>query len=115
MHRVHHSVARPETDSNYGSCLSLWDRLFGTYVAQPRAGHDRMSIGLESFRTPADQSLWALLMQPFRRELPTRRLLRARRRNRRSTTRPQRNGGPPIQATSAERVPRVTGVTRCSS
>ncbi len=70
MHRVHHSVARLETDSNYGSCLSLWDRLFGTYVAQPRAGHDRMSIGLESFRTPADQSLWALLMQPFRRELP---------------------------------------------
>jgi sterol desaturase/sphingolipid hydroxylase (fatty acid hydroxylase superfamily) len=68
MHRVHHSVLRRETDSNYGSCLSLWDRLFGTYVAQPQAGHDRMTIGLEAFRTPAEQSLWSLLMQPVRRE-----------------------------------------------
>jgi sterol desaturase/sphingolipid hydroxylase (fatty acid hydroxylase superfamily) len=68
MHRVHHSARRQETDSNYGSCLSLWDRLFGTYVAQPQAGHDRMTIGLEAFRTPDEQSLWSLLMQPFRRE-----------------------------------------------
>ena len=68
MHRVHHSVLRRETDSNYGSCLTLWDRLFGTYVAQPQAGHDRMTIGLEAFRAPADQNLWSLLMQPFRRE-----------------------------------------------
>lgn len=70
MHRVHHSALRLETDSNYGSCLSLWDRLFRTYVAQPRAGHDRMTIGLETFRTAPDQSLWSLLMQPFRREPP---------------------------------------------
>jgi sterol desaturase/sphingolipid hydroxylase (fatty acid hydroxylase superfamily) len=68
MHRVHHSILPRETDSNYGSCLSLWDRLFGTYVAQPQAGHDRMTIGLEGFRTPDEQSLWSLLIQPFRRE-----------------------------------------------
>jgi sterol desaturase/sphingolipid hydroxylase (fatty acid hydroxylase superfamily) len=70
MHRVHHSALRPETDSNFGSCLALWDRLFRSYVAQPRAGHDRMTIGLERFRTPAEQTLWALLTQPFRREPP---------------------------------------------
>lgn len=47
MHRVHHSVHRDEHDSNYGFALSIWDRLFGTYIAQPSAGHDEMDIGLE--------------------------------------------------------------------
>ncbi len=47
MHRVHHSVHRHETDSNYGFCLSIWDRIFGTYIAQPQDGHERMVIGLE--------------------------------------------------------------------
>lgn len=67
MHRVHHSVLRAETDSNYGTCLSLWDRLFGTYRAQPQGDHATMLLGLEIFRAPADQKLWRLLMQPLRR------------------------------------------------
>ena len=46
MHRVHHSVHRHEHDSNYGFSLSVWDRIMGTYVAQPGEGHDRMTIGL---------------------------------------------------------------------
>ena len=46
MHRVHHSVHRHEHDSNYGFALSVWDRLFGTYVAQPSEGHDAMTVGL---------------------------------------------------------------------
>jgi len=46
MHRVHHSVHRHEHDSNYGFALSIWDRMFGTYIAQPEAGHDDMRIGL---------------------------------------------------------------------
>ena len=50
MHRVHHSVLRRETDSNYGFNLSIWDRLFGTYVAQPQLGHTGMSIGLTEYR-----------------------------------------------------------------
>lgn len=70
MHRVHHSILRRETDSNYGTCLTLWDRLFRTYVAQPQAGHDRMTIGQEMFRAPTDQGLWALLVQPFRPQQP---------------------------------------------
>lgn len=47
MHRVHHSVHRSEHDSNYGFSLSIWDRMFGTYIAQPAAGHDEMKVGLE--------------------------------------------------------------------
>lgn len=47
MHRVHHSVHRHEHDSNYGFSLSIWDRLLGTYVAQPSDGHDDMTIGLK--------------------------------------------------------------------
>lgn len=65
MHRVHHSVHRDETDSNYGFNLSLWDRLFGTYRAQPRDGHTKMALGTDTFRTPADGALLRLLIQPF--------------------------------------------------
>lgn len=67
MHRVHHSVHRDETDSNYGFNLSLWDRLFRTYRAQPRDGHETMTIGLDAFRDPADGRLGRLLTQPLRR------------------------------------------------
>ena len=66
MHRVHHSTRREETDSNYGFNLSLWDRLFKSYRAQPALGHDKMVIGLTDFRTPKDQRLDQLLLQPFR-------------------------------------------------
>lgn len=67
MHRVHHSVRPEETHSNFGFCLSLWDRLFGTYRAQPAAGHEGMVLGLPVFRDPAEQRLDRLLLQPFRR------------------------------------------------
>jgi sterol desaturase/sphingolipid hydroxylase (fatty acid hydroxylase superfamily) len=66
MHRVHHSVLRPETDSNFGFNLPWWDRLFGTYRAEPRAGHDGMTIGLPIFRDPGELRLDRLLTQPFR-------------------------------------------------
>ncbi len=46
MHRVHHSVAPEETNSNFGFNLPWWDRLFGTYRAQPRAGQVGMVTGL---------------------------------------------------------------------
>ncbi len=66
MHRVHHSWYREETDSNYGFCLSIWDRLFGSYRAQPRDGHDEMTIGLREFREGEDQQFVRLLWQPIR-------------------------------------------------
>jgi len=67
MHRVHHSVRPEETHSNFGFNMPWWDRLLGTYRAQPRDGHDGMTIGLAAFRAPREAWLDRLLMQPFRR------------------------------------------------
>jgi sterol desaturase/sphingolipid hydroxylase (fatty acid hydroxylase superfamily) len=66
MHRVHHSVVRRETNSNFGFSLPWWDRLFGTYRAQPAAGHEAMTIGIEQFREPGDMRLDRMLIQPFK-------------------------------------------------
>jgi sterol desaturase/sphingolipid hydroxylase (fatty acid hydroxylase superfamily) len=66
MHRIHHSTWQPETDSNYGFHLSVWDRLFGSYTPDPREDERSMPIGLERFRERRDQSLPALLINPFR-------------------------------------------------
>ncbi|MFE8070005.1 sterol desaturase family protein [Marinobacteraceae bacterium S3BR75-40.1] len=65
MHRVHHSIIRRETDSNFGFNLPWWDRLFGTYRDQPRKGHLRMTVGIEDFRTQRDLRLDRMLLQPF--------------------------------------------------
>jgi sterol desaturase/sphingolipid hydroxylase (fatty acid hydroxylase superfamily) len=65
MHRVHHSTAVNETNSNFGFNLPWWDRLFGTYRAAPAAGHEAMTIGLDSFRDPAQLRLDRMLVQPF--------------------------------------------------
>jgi sterol desaturase/sphingolipid hydroxylase (fatty acid hydroxylase superfamily) len=66
MHRVHHSVLRHETDSNFGFNLPWWDRLFGTYRGAPEAGHERMTIGLPIFRNRQELRLDRLITQPFR-------------------------------------------------
>lgn len=67
MHRVHHSAERSEHDSNYGFSLSLWDRLFGTYIAQPKQGHEAMTVGLEwQDKRPAKLG-WSLWL-PFARK-----------------------------------------------
>lgn len=66
MHRVHHSVLRQETNSNYGFSLPWWDRLFGTYRAQPADGHEGMTIGIERFRDARELRLDRMLLQPFR-------------------------------------------------
>lgn len=66
MHRVHHSVLRREHDSNYGFNLSIWDRLFRTYTAQPEAGHQGMTIGLTPYQNLNPTRFdWSLLL-PFR-------------------------------------------------
>ena len=66
MHRVHHSVVPAETNSNFGFNLPWWDRLLGTYRAQPAAGHDAMTIGIEQFRETGDLRLDRMLIQPFK-------------------------------------------------
>jgi len=65
MHRVHHSILRNETNSNFGFNFPWWDRWFGTYRAQPVAGHVDMTIGIEQFREAIDMRLDKLLLQPL--------------------------------------------------
>jgi sterol desaturase/sphingolipid hydroxylase (fatty acid hydroxylase superfamily) len=65
MHRVHHSVITRETNSNYGFSFSWWDRLLGTYIAQPQEGHDKMKIGLNGYHDDRSLKLSALLAMPF--------------------------------------------------
>ena len=66
MHRVHHSVEDDEANSNFGFNLPWWDRLFGTYRDQPRAGHEAMTIGIHKYNTPR-QVAWlpGMLVLPF--------------------------------------------------
>ena len=73
MHRVHHSIEVHETSSNFGFNLPWWDHLFGTYRAQPQAGHEGMTIGLPVFREWADLRLHRMLIQPLRRGIVARR------------------------------------------
>ncbi|QFT91469.1 Fatty acid hydroxylase superfamily protein [Roseovarius sp. THAF9] len=67
MHRVHHSNQRSEHDSNYGFALSIWDRMFGTYIAQPAKGHDDMTIGLEWQDDRPSRLGWSLGLPFFRK------------------------------------------------
>lgn len=66
MHRVHHSVEDNEANSNFGFNLSIWDRLFGTYINQPRDGHEGMTIGIHHYHDPK-QVAWlpGMLALPF--------------------------------------------------
>jgi sterol desaturase/sphingolipid hydroxylase (fatty acid hydroxylase superfamily) len=64
MHRVHHSTRVVETNANFGFAVSWWDRLCGTYRAQPMLGQVGMDIGLSDERTPL--TLGQLLLVPLR-------------------------------------------------
>jgi len=65
MHWVHHSRLRPETDSNYASVLSVWDRLFGTFRMRDDPG--RIELGLDEDRDERQwRTLWGMLIRPFR-------------------------------------------------
>ena len=66
MHRVHHSSEDNETNSNYGFNLAIWDRIFGTYIDQPRGGHEGMTIGIHKYRDPKQVNwLPGMLALPF--------------------------------------------------
>jgi sterol desaturase/sphingolipid hydroxylase (fatty acid hydroxylase superfamily) len=67
MHRVHHSDIRAEHDSNYGFSLSIWDRIFGTYIAQPAQGHEDMTIGLEWQNDRPSNLIWNLSLPFFKK------------------------------------------------
>jgi sterol desaturase/sphingolipid hydroxylase (fatty acid hydroxylase superfamily) len=65
MHRVHHSVIKRENNSNYGFSVPWWDFIFKTYIAQPAAGHERMTIGLAGYRDMKYSTLGGMLAAPF--------------------------------------------------
>ena len=67
MHRIHHSVHRHEHDSNYGFALSIWDRMFGTYIETPEAGQTGMQIGLEWQDDRPTRFGWSLALPFFRK------------------------------------------------
>ena len=67
MHRIHHSDEMAEQHANLGGVLSCWDRVFGTYLAEPAAGLDQMQIGLRGYRRSDSFGIVAMLSLPFRK------------------------------------------------
>lgn len=67
MHRIHHSIFPRENNRNFGFNLPWWDYMFGTYLASPSRGHERMTFGLKKFRSPACLKLLNILKLPFGR------------------------------------------------
>ena len=65
MHCLHHSSFKPETDSNYGTVFSFWDRLFGTYSAAPKAGWETMQFGLDEIRDQRAARFWWQIGSPL--------------------------------------------------
>ncbi len=65
VHRIHHSVVRSETDSNFGFSVTWWDRLCGTYCPKPEKGQKNMEIGIPEYRTPSYLSFMKTLILPF--------------------------------------------------
>lgn len=68
MHGIHHSILREETDSNWSSGLTVWDRLHGTL--RLHVPQDEITIGVPSYRAPAEVELWKILAMPFGEERP---------------------------------------------
>ena len=66
MHRVHHHITRPQTDSNYGNIFSFWDRLLGTYNDTPM---DQIVYGLDVMDNAQDGSLSYQLKAPFNKSI----------------------------------------------
>ncbi|KPP97633.1 sterol desaturase family protein [Marinobacter sp. HL-58] len=65
-HQFHHSRLQPQTDSNFGEVLTIWDRVFGTFTC-PRRHPEPDSFGLAEFAEADDQRLGSLLTLPLRR------------------------------------------------
>jgi sterol desaturase/sphingolipid hydroxylase (fatty acid hydroxylase superfamily) len=66
VHRIHHSESIVEQNTNFGFVFTWWDKLFGTYLADPAQGHEKMGIGLQGFRDSRSMSILHLLSMPFR-------------------------------------------------
>ena len=67
VHRTHHSQNLAEGNSNFGAMFTIWDRVFGTYVDQPREPVSQLSMGLPADAKPSAFNARELLLFPFRR------------------------------------------------
>lgn len=65
MHRIHHSRDNQEASSNFGFCLSIWDRLFNSYRPAAKNGDEHLNIGMPNTHTYAPESVTELLKMPF--------------------------------------------------
>ena len=65
VHRTHHSVRMKEGNSNFGQIFTIWDRIFGTYIAHPSVSEERLVMGLPPSERPKNFSLASLLVLPF--------------------------------------------------
>lgn len=65
MHRIHHSDTPSETNSNYGFCLSIWDRMLGSYQFRTKTGEDKIVFGVEEFQDAKFQTFENMLLIPF--------------------------------------------------
>ena len=68
MHRIHHHLMRPQTDSNYGNIFSFWDKLLGTYNSTPMS---EIKYGLDVLDNQRDQDLLYQLKMPFNNNIKT--------------------------------------------
>jgi sterol desaturase/sphingolipid hydroxylase (fatty acid hydroxylase superfamily) len=66
MHRIHHSINRQEQNSNYGFCLSVWDKLFKTYIIEPSSPHANLPLGLSKKQSTKFNKLGYLLFHPIK-------------------------------------------------
>ena len=65
MHWVHHSRWQPETDSNYSSFLSVWDRIFGSFRLREEPW--KIELGLDNWKEREWRGIWGMLSKPFRK------------------------------------------------
>ncbi len=63
MHRVHHSRLQVETDSNFSSIFSVWDRLAGTFRLCTHP--ETIEFGVDGFDAAERQTVWGMLGTPF--------------------------------------------------
>ena len=65
MHRIHHSTDSIEHNANFGFNFPWWDRIFGSYLDQPKMSHEDMDIGITGFQERKSIDIFTLLIQPF--------------------------------------------------
>lgn len=67
LHRIHHSQAKSESNSNYGFSVSWWDRLFNSFTPRAAFSDETLPIGQKDVPAKRENaSIKALLLQPFR-------------------------------------------------